>query len=65
MIIPTYIKKNRYRLVGKEMAECKCISDQRRIFRKDVDLLGSDKLNEMVSVANASNDPIRLKFFIF
>jgi len=43
------------------MAECKCISDQPRIFKKDVDLLGSDKLNEMVSVANASNDSIRLQ----
>ncbi len=43
------------------MAECRCISEQPRIFKKNVALLGYDKLNEMVSVANALSDPIRLQ----
>lgn len=43
------------------MAECKCISEQPRIFKKDVNLLGSDKLNKMASVANTLSDPIRLQ----
>ena len=48
-------------LGGKKMSECKCISEQPRIFKKDVDLLGSDKLNEMASITNALSDPIRLQ----
>lgn len=43
------------------MAECKCISEQPRIFKKDVDLLDSDKLNKMSSLANVLSDPIRLQ----
>ena len=43
------------------MAKCKCISAQPRIFKKDVDLLSSDKLSGMASVANALSDPIRLQ----
>ena len=43
------------------MKECKCILEQPRIFKKDVDLLDSDKLNNMSSVANALSDPIRLQ----
>ena len=43
------------------MAQKECISEQPRIFKKDVDLLGSDKLNRMSILANALSDPIRLQ----
>ena len=43
------------------MKEYKWISEQPRIFKKNVDLLGSDKLNKLSSVANALSDPIRLQ----
>lgn len=41
------------------MTERECISELPRIFKKDVDLLGSDKLNRMSILANALSDPIR------
>ncbi len=43
------------------MTERECISELPRIFKKDVDLLGSDKLNRMSILANALSDPIRLQ----
>jgi ArsR family transcriptional regulator len=43
------------------MAQKECISEQPRIFKKDVDLLSSDKLSIMSSLANALSDPIRLQ----
>lgn len=43
------------------MSDNKCITEVPRIFKKDVNLLGSDKLDKMASVANALSDPIRLQ----
>ena len=43
------------------MAERECITEQPRIFKKDVNFLHSDKLNMMASVANALCDPIRIQ----
>lgn len=38
-----------------------CITEQPRIGKKDVSLLGSDRLNKMAGIANALSDPIRLQ----
>jgi len=43
------------------MVKRECITEQPRILKKDVNLLGSDKLNKMASIAKALSDPIRLQ----
>lgn len=39
----------------------KCISEVPRIFKKDVSILDSYKLNKISNIANALSDPIRLQ----
>lgn len=47
------------------MSDSKSISEQPRIFKKDIDFLSSDKLRKIANVTNALSDPIRLQILYF